>query len=216
MADVVTPNLGFTEPQVGASADSWGDKNNANWTIVDGLFDNSTGASSARAKLGIGPTSQNLVGAKQLAFPATQVPSSDPNTLDDYEERTWTPTLVGDTGASGQSYSAQYGWAVKVGRKVTCGGSLTLTTKGTLTGTFAVIGGLPYAPDNSSGTSVGGLMITAGITAHYSAATYHEFISNFVYIMLKTSLATNHSLAQLADISNGARIDFTFTYTSQD
>lgn len=30
-----------------------------------------------------------------LPFPVTQVPSTDPNTLDDYEEGTWTPTLYG-------------------------------------------------------------------------------------------------------------------------
>jgi hypothetical protein len=58
MADVVTPNLSLTEPQVGASADSWGDKLNANMGIIDGLFDNSTGAAVGRTKLGIGPTAR--------------------------------------------------------------------------------------------------------------------------------------------------------------
>src|SRR3569623_1696890 len=37
--------------------------------------------------------------AGQLAFPATQNPSANANTLDDYEEGSWTPT-VSFTGAS--------------------------------------------------------------------------------------------------------------------
>lgn len=215
MADVTTPNLSLTEPQVGASADTWGDKLNANMGIIDGLFDNSTGATSARTKLGIGPTSQNLVGVKQLAFPATQVSSSDPNTLDDYEEGSWTPTLIGDTGASGQTYTAQLGRYVKVGRSITCWGSLTLSVKGTLTGTFAVISGLPYLPDATISPSlkgVGGLLASAGITNHYSAGTYFDHASNFVYIGLKTASGTTFAAAVLADISNGAKIDFTFSY----
>jgi microcystin-dependent protein len=36
MADTVTPKLGFTKPEVGASNNTWGTKTNGNWDIVDG------------------------------------------------------------------------------------------------------------------------------------------------------------------------------------
>jgi hypothetical protein len=36
-------------------------------------------------------TSAGYLTANGLTFPSTQVPSADPNTLDDYEEGTWTP-----------------------------------------------------------------------------------------------------------------------------
>jgi len=36
----------------------------------------------------------------QIGFPATQVPSADPNTLDDYEEGTWEATLTCATSGS--------------------------------------------------------------------------------------------------------------------
>jgi hypothetical protein len=39
------------------------------------------------------------------------------NALDDYEEGTWTPELIGGGGTA--SYSNRYGWYTKVGRKVT-------------------------------------------------------------------------------------------------
>jgi len=38
----------------------------------------------------------NLTGG-QITFPATAVPSADANTLDDYEEGTWTPSFAGST-----------------------------------------------------------------------------------------------------------------------
>ena len=50
-----------------------------------------------------------------ITFPATQSGSSDANTLDDYEEGTWTPVINGTTMPSGS------GWYTKIGRQVFCG-----------------------------------------------------------------------------------------------
>lgn len=86
-----------------------------------------------------------------VKFPATQVPSSGANDLDDYEEGTWTPTITGSISASGQAYSAQSGTYTKVGRKVTVIGRVTLSTLGTITGTVE-IGNLPF-PCAASGWS---------------------------------------------------------------
>lgn len=54
----------------------------------------------------------------KLAFPATQVPSADPNTLDDYEEGTFTPTVAGTTAAGAGTYTTQVGRYTKIGRVV--------------------------------------------------------------------------------------------------
>lgn len=51
----------------------------------------------------------------QVAFPATQIPSADPNTLDDYEEGTWTPTVFGGTTAGTSTQTTQLGKYVKIG-----------------------------------------------------------------------------------------------------
>jgi len=73
-----------------------------------------------------------------ITFPATQVPSADANTLDDYEEGTWTP-VVGGTA----TYTAQVGTYTKVGRLMTVRFRLVINSIGT--GTNNQIQGLPIA-----------------------------------------------------------------------
>jgi hypothetical protein len=57
--------------------------------------------------------------AGQIKFPATQNASSDANTLDDYEEGTFTPTISGSTSAGAGSYDVQQGTYTKIGNLVT-------------------------------------------------------------------------------------------------
>ena len=78
-----------------------------------------------------------------IQFPATQVPSTNANTLDDYEEGTWTPTIGGTTSASGQAYSTQSGSYQKVGKCVHVWYLVALSTLGTITGS-ARLEGLPF------------------------------------------------------------------------
>jgi microcystin-dependent protein len=59
MADSFTPNLNLTKPEVGSSPDTWGDKTNADWDIVDGVFA-ATGTGTvvrrnAAGNAGVGP-----------------------------------------------------------------------------------------------------------------------------------------------------------------
>jgi len=70
--------------------------------------------------------------------------------LDDYETGTWTPGVSFNNGSTGITYSAQNGLYTKVGRKVTVTGYLSLTNKGSSTGT-ARITGLPFTVANNGG-----------------------------------------------------------------
>jgi len=65
--------------------------------------------------------------------------------LHDYEEGTFSPTLVTNGGSGGVGgYGNRGGSYTKIGRKVTIYGRLTITNKGTLNGSIA-IGNLPFA-----------------------------------------------------------------------
>ena len=61
-----------------------------------------------------GSTSATGIG---ITFPATQYASSDANTLDDYEEGTWTPNFQNNGSTS--NWSSKVGRYVKIGQLVT-------------------------------------------------------------------------------------------------
>jgi len=79
----------------------------------------------------------------QLKFPATQNASSDPNTLDDYEEGTWTPTMDRSGSSPTVSYSQRYGTYTKIGRMVWVFWDITASSVSGGSG-VATISGLPF------------------------------------------------------------------------
>ena len=87
-----------------------------------------------------------------VTFPATQSASTDGNTLDDYEEGTWTPTIVG--GYTGVTYLYQNGWYTKVGRSVVISGRANFS--GTANSAQVSVGGLPFSQGNLGGGAYGG------------------------------------------------------------
>jgi hypothetical protein len=92
--------------------------------------------------IGVGNATPSASGAG-ITFPATQSASTDANTLDDYEEGTWTPILGGSGGTSGQTYNYRQGNYTKVGNVVTCECIIQLTAKGTIT-TNLQLQGIPF------------------------------------------------------------------------
>lgn len=85
----------------------------------------------------------------QLQFPSSQIAASDANTLDDYEEGTFTPALTfGTTQPTGLTYSQQSGTYVKVGRIVFYAVVISLSAVGT-GGVGAISINLPFS---ASGT----------------------------------------------------------------
>jgi len=86
--------------------------------------------------------------AGQIAFPATQVASADANTLDDYEEGTYTPAVAGTSTAGSGTYVVQAGSYIKVGKGVNF---THHTAWNAHTGTGNIKGtGLPFTSENVS------------------------------------------------------------------
>jgi len=86
-----------------------------------------------------------------ITFPATQSASSNANTLDDYEEGTWTPTLTGSSVSGSQTYGTRFGGYTKIGRQVSLNYFCALTAKGTISGNI-YLSGYPFtsSSDNDS------------------------------------------------------------------
>ena len=77
-----------------------------------------------------------------ITFPAAQSASSDANTLDDYEEGTWTGGLTGSNVTGLILTSAKY---TKVGRLVTLTATVTCTVTSSNVLTYVVIGSYPFS-----------------------------------------------------------------------
>tara|TARA_R100001594_G_scaffold46355_1_gene79430 strand:- start:303 stop:1547 length:1245 start_codon:yes stop_codon:yes gene_type:complete len=123
--------------------------------------------------------------AKGVAFPATQVSSANANTLDDYEEGTFTATAT--VGGSSTTQSNSAGFYTKIGRicHITC--RVTLTSLGSGTGTFLV--SLPFTASN--------LSVPSGTLLHYGlnfAGSSGTIAANQVYA-IATANAASFSLA---------------------
>ena len=96
-----------------------------------------------------------------VAFPATQSASSDANTLDDYEEGTWSPTMTSQSGSI-TSYSITNGTYTKIGNTVSVNALVNMTNAGTAGGTLTLT--LPIAPANSNWAGFGGEVNAVGFT----------------------------------------------------
>jgi hypothetical protein len=117
-----------------------------------------TGTGKFATTIGVGNATPSASGSG-ITFPATQSPSSDANTLDDYEEGTFTPILV-STGAT-FAYTTQLGAYTKIGRQVTCLIRLYVSASGTVTNPTS-IGGLPFTV--SAVPSGGGFVTFSNMT----------------------------------------------------
>ena len=162
---------------------------------------NSTGA----FVLAGGTTTANGIG---IAFPATQSASTDPNTLDDYEEGTWTPQLSfggATTGIVQSIYTS--GHYTKVGRLVVVRCTIELTNKGTATGAAAVTG-LPFT---SSVESYGSFRIYNTITWTSGAQLTFQITGATVFIY---STASGAFIADLTNtnFANNSAFNFTMSY----
>jgi hypothetical protein len=156
---------------------------------------------TASTTMAVGAATPSASGSG-ITFPATQSASTDANTLDDYEEGTWTPTFTGTTTAGTGSYTFQAGSYTKVGRLVTIYGGMQFSS-GTGTGNLQ-ISGLPFSSNNfggitittsdnlaftvgsiltafSSGTNIQILQIPAGGSGSTAAVPYDANIAQFIF-----------------------------------
>jgi len=135
--DAIEPQSGTTLT-LGASGDTV--------TIPSGATLSGTSLALA-GNIGLGGATPTTSGTG-ITFPGTQSASTDANTLDDYEEGTFTATFT-STGAS-FSYSFQSGHYTKIGRSVYCNIIVRAQSSGT-TSNQLFITGFPFTSANITG-----------------------------------------------------------------
>ena len=99
-----------------------------------------------------------------ITFPATQSASSDANTLDDYEEGTWTPTFT--LGSGSLTYSNQTGTYTKIGRQVTATFYVVVNVSSSGVSNSGVAG-LPFMPANTT--------YAGSAFAYYGAGIFNSY-----------------------------------------
>jgi len=122
-----------------------------------------------------------------IVFPATQDASTDVNTLDDYEEGTWTMGLSFGHGTTGITYAANTGTYTKIGNLVSCVGYLSLNSKGSSTGP-ARITGLPFTVGASEAHYATGSVDVANVTFADQMSCYVNINSTEILLNERTNL----------------------------
>lgn len=175
-----------------------------------------TGTLISATTIGVGGATPANTGAG-ITFPVTQSASSDPNTLDDYEEGTFTPQLLlmpSNTNPTGATYGLQSGKYQKVGRWVNITMICVWTNKGTTTQTSDIISFLlPFVIDGSN--SYGSASYTQnGITL--KAGSYEIGFQNspgnaimHMYTMISGGSKGSYFLS---DLPTGGEIVLNFSY----
>jgi hypothetical protein len=115
---------------------------------TSGVTTNS-GTLISASTIGVGGATPAASGAG-VSFPATQSASTDANTLDDYEEGTWTATVSWATQGTGSGNIT--GYYTKIGRTVTVS-CYPVPVKGTASGAFKITG-LPFTPVENTACAI--------------------------------------------------------------
>lgn len=141
----------------------------------------------------------------QITFPAVQAASVNVNTLDDYEEGTWTPSLGGTA-----TYIAQQGDYVKIGRKVWIHCHITVNAIGS--GSVSTISGLPFALVTGSGVVASAIQVGYWASAASTFAFLGGLIVGSQIIMTGTTAAAASHTNPATAFGSGTDIYLSASY----
>jgi len=144
-----------------------------------------------------------------IAFPATQSASSDANTLDDYEEGTFTPTISGGFSVAPTSYTWQLGRYTKIGRLVYF--EIDLDPNGaTGNATQIQFSGLPFT---SAAAPYGGAVVSYNAGFNTNAGDTYIVVNSSTRIDINVNDGTGRN-GNAAGVNINTRIILTGVYTT--
>jgi hypothetical protein len=152
-----------------------------------------------------------------ITFPATQVAKSDANTLDDYEEGTWTPTVRGNSTAGTYTLDNTLAYYTKIGNQVTVYGSFGFSAASGGTGAFRMEG-LPFAYKANT-ASVGALRLSevdytnTGASLVISPRFAGTATSSSDLVIFETVDAAGGDLTPIGGFTTSSTVMFSISYT---
>ena len=170
----------------------------------------SSGNVTLQENISVGGAAPTTVGTG-ITFPATQSASSNANTLDDYEEGTWTPVLTfATTGTMTYTASTASGVYTKIGNVVTAKVVLVLTafTVGTASGEARV--SLPFTSAQNYYT---GTVLANNFTTLYPTIALSASAVSYARLYGNTTINTNPTVVTTANFLAISNILFSITYT---
>lgn len=211
-------NVSATDKLLGRSSSGAGDVEEITCTAAGRALLDDSDAAAQRTTLEISNHNNITVDASgnitafggNITFPATQSPSAGANTLDDYEEGTFTPTVVGSTTPGSATYSDQTGRYTKIGHLVLGSFRIVLTSRGGMVGQVR-IGNLPFSIANFSSARagintafIGGMNLGSNIPLMFMAINNTDYYA--AYKQATTGNPTNLTESEITDtfIINGS------------
>lgn len=133
--------------------------------------------------------SSQYLEAQGLKFPGTQVASTDANTLDDYEEGTFTPTII--RSGSNPSYTASYasGNYAKVGNLVHIQFLIIVSSVSSSGSGNIVIDGLPFTSGTGATYSS---ILNIGYNDIFDAAVTRGYVSGSQMLIIPTGITQSN------------------------
>lgn len=130
------------------------------------------------------------------------------NTLDDYEQGTWTPTINGTGGTP--SYGTRTGSYVKIGSFVYCEGyvSLSVTPSGS---TIITISGLPFNTNSTANRNRAGSVFPAvGFGGSWDMICLDLGSNSATIALYRSSASTGNNLASFTAANMGSVLNLRF------
>jgi hypothetical protein len=151
---------------------------------------------------------------QQIQFTAAQVQSSNTNTLDDYEEGTWTPVLTPAAGTITPNVTFTGGRYTKVGNLVTVNGCVYVDSVAAPTGALTVTG-LPFASKAGNTEYRAGAVYATDLNTTATQPIMLGLAPSSAVLSI-SKLVTGVASAMAADVKAASDIRFSITYQADE
>jgi hypothetical protein len=175
-----------------------------------------TGTMTFASTIGVGGATPAASGAG-ITFPASVSASSDANTLDDYEEGSWTPVIAdASSGGNTGTFSDLGAYYIKIGKQVTLQAYLSaINTTGMTGANIFYIRNLPFTSSQTATGNFYTYRVGRDASTVSSSVLMNSGATVMLLVLFTTSSATTDKQILVSNMVSGtSEIILTITYTA--